>query len=108
MKWIKDALIDIVVTVIVILATFGGMEWAWWAVAVYSPFMLLLKLAAFSGRHKPSKIKPVDAGVPTIVFHVLYGANVLITAYYRWWWVAGCWAAIWILSAISGKGKPKK
>ena len=106
MNWLKNAFLDVAVTIMIGLATFGQMEWARWIVTVYTPLMLLLKLLAYRGARTPSKIKPTDAGVPTVVYHVLYAANVLISAADRWWWVAACWAVIWVLSAVSGKGKP--
>lgn len=106
MEWIKHVWIDIGVTVVLVLATYGNMEWAWWAIAVYTPFMVLLKVAAYAGRHTAKKFRPTDAGVPPVLYHVLYGANVLIAAYDRWWWMAAAWLVIWVLSAISGRGKP--
>jgi hypothetical protein len=108
MGWIKNALLDIAVPVVMLLATVGEMEWAWWIIAIYTPFMLVLKAAAYFGRHSTSKFKPTDAGVPTVVYHVLYAANLLIAAYDRWWWVAGAWAVIWVLSAAAGRGTKAK
>ena len=103
MNWIKDSLVDIAVTVVLALATFGEMEWARWAIMVYTPFMLLVRIYAYSTRFSLSKVKATDTGVPTAVFHVLYGLNVLIAAYDQWWWIAGSWLVIWVLSAISAK-----
>jgi len=97
MNWLKNALLDIAITVMIALATFGEMQWAWWVVVVYTPFMLLLKIMAFQGRHKRSKIKPTDVGVPTIVYHILYAANVFFAVWDRWWWMAAAWAVIWVL-----------
>lgn len=103
MSWLKDAWLDIAVTVVIILATFGEMEWARWIITVYTPLMLLLWLTAYMRRYSKSKIKAAKTSVPPAVHHFLYGANVLITAYDRWWWVAGCWALVWFLSASTSK-----
>ncbi|MGA7306551.1 MAG: hypothetical protein WBW88_16860 [Rhodothermales bacterium] len=108
MDWIKNAWLDIAVTGVMVLATLVHMEWAWWVIAVYTPFMLLLKVVAFTNRHSHSKIKPTESGVPKAVYHTLYGANVLLAAYDRWWWIVGCWAAIWILSVVSDKASGPK
>lgn len=108
MDWIKNAWLDIAVTGVMALAALVHMEWARWAIMVYTPFMLLLKVVAFTNRHSRSKIKPTESGVPEAVYHTLYGANVLLAAYDSWWWIAGCWAAIWILSVVSGKGSSAK
>lgn len=113
MEILKNAWFDALVTALIAYAVFvGGSEAVRWAIVVYSPVMLLLKVVAFAGRHKRSPIKPQDPGIPVAVFHVLYAANVAILTYGAirtssdWWWVAGCWAIIWLLSAASGKGKP--
>lgn len=108
MGWIKNAWIDVAVTVVLALAVFADATWAWWAIAVYTPFMLLLKVAAYTRRHSGSKIKPIDAGVPPVVYHVLYAANVLIASYDGWWWMVACWAAIWVLSAVSQAEEDKR
>lgn len=108
MGWIKDAWLDITVTIVIVLATFGDMEWARWIVMVYTPLMLVLWLSAYIRRYAKSKIKPKKTGVPPAVHHVLYGADVLITAFDRWWWVAGCWALIWFLSAATNSASSRK
>lgn len=108
MSWIKHAWFDIAVTVVIVLATFGDMEWARWAIMVYTPFMLAVRVYAYAMRFSHSKIKASDAGVPPIVYHVLYAANVLVAAYFQWWWIAGCWAVIWVLSTLSEKDHKAK
>ena len=114
MEIIKNAWIDILVTAVIAAAVFLDVEVLMWLVYVYTPIMLILKVVTFARRHKPSKFKPQDAGVPVAVFHVLYAANVLILAYasmeidQKWTWVAACWAAIWVLSAVTGRGKAVK
>lgn len=112
MNLLKNAWLDIAVTILIGAAVFLDLEAARWAVMIYTPFMVLLKLVAFSGRHSPSRIKPKDAGVPSIVYHILYGANLAMLLFgsvrvsESWWWVAAAWAIIWLLSAATGKGKP--
>jgi hypothetical protein len=108
---LRGAWFDIVVTAAITAAVFMDLHVLRWAVMIYTPFILLLKLAAFARRHSPSKFKPQDAGVPTIVYHILYALNagILVLGASKdseWWWVAGAWLLIWLLSAASGKGKP--
>ena len=114
MNLLKNAWLDITVTALIALAVFLENEAASWAVMIYTPFMVVLKISAFTGRHSPSRLRPRDAGVPLLVYHVLYGANVAILVFgsvrvtNTWWWVAGCWFVIWILSAAAGKGSSIK
>ena len=112
MNLLRNAWLDIAVTALIGIAILLDNEPARWAVMVYTPIMVLLKLAAFSGRHSPSRIRAQDAGVPLIVYHILYGANLAMLVYGSirvsdsWWWVTAAWAIIWLLSAATGKGKP--
>jgi hypothetical protein len=103
MSWLKDAWIDVTVTIVIILATMADLEWARWAIRIYTPLMLVLWLSTYLRRYAQSKIKSKKTSVPPAVHHVLYGADVLFTAYDRWWWIAGCWALIWILSAATSR-----
>lgn len=111
MNLIKNAWLDIAVTVLIAVAVLTGNEITRWAVMVYTPFMVLLKLAALRGSYTPSKIRPKETGVPEMVYHVLYALNVALLVFGglrvsgTWWWVAACWILIWLLSAAASKGK---
>ena len=93
---LKNAWLDIAVTVLIVAAVIFGGEVARWGVVVYTPIMLLLKIAAFKGRHSPARLRPQDAGVPVVVYHFIYAANVGLLVYGAlfvstgWWWVAVC------------------
>ncbi len=94
-RWLKEALLDIVVTVVIVLAAIPALPWARWIVLVYTPLMLLLKLGALlAAPHLPR----MRRSAPEALFHVLYGINVLALLVGRWWWVAVAWALIWGLS----------
>jgi len=96
MGWLKHVLIDLLITLCVVLATFFGMQWAAWVVWIYTPAMVLLKVGALG-----AKLPKVKEGPPDWFFHVLYAANVVILLYHRWWWVAAGWIVIWFLSALA-------
>lgn len=116
MNLLKNIWLDLAVTAVIAVAVFLDHEVARWAVMIYTPFMVVLKIASFTTRHSPSRIKTKDLGVPVLVYHVLYGANVALLVFGSlnvrdlWWWFAACWAVIWLLSAATGTGKqsPKK
>ncbi len=108
MSWLKDALVDIAVTVMIVLAAALDLPWARWMVLIYTPFMLIAKVLFFLGGHSISKMKQKVVAVPTWFFHLLYAINVTVAAGYalagagaatqHWWMIAGGWALIWILS----------
>jgi hypothetical protein len=103
MSIIKHFWLDILVAAVIAVAVFTELEYAWWAVAIYTPLMALLKLVAFMNRHAVSRLKQKDVGVPKWIYHVLYAINVALLVYDRWWWAAGLWVIIWVLSALIQK-----
>jgi len=107
MAWIKNAIIDIAVTVVIALLAFTGATWAWWIVAIYTPLMVLLKLFALSGAATAVQQKASD--VPTWFYHVLYGANLVLLLVAVFYWAAAGWAVIWLLSVVAeSKRRPSK
>lgn len=94
-RWLKEALLDIVVTGVIVLAAIPALPWARRIVLVYTPLMLLLKVGALlTAPHLPRTRR----SAPEVLFHVLYGINVLVLLVGRWWWMALAWALIWGLS----------
>ncbi len=100
MKWFKDVVVDVLVTVCIVLAVWEDFEWAKWIVWIYTPFILLLKIGAYFGPTMRVKGKKVVT-VPNAVFHVLYAINVLMLLAAKWWLVAAGWAAVWLVSFLA-------
>lgn len=100
MNWIKALIIDVTVTIVIIIAVTTEMEWARWAVIIYTPFMLLLKLVALLGGSLTRKFKKNVPEAPPWAYHILYLINVAAPALVQWWLIAAQWAAIWLLSYL--------
>ena len=108
MAWIKNALIDIAVTVLIVLTAVLDLTWARWLVLIYTPFMLIIKVIAFLSSQSIGQLQRKGDGVPSWFYHALYATNIaamagyaLIAAgtfAYQGWMLAAGWAAIWILS----------
>lgn len=100
MGWLKNAVIDIAVTILIVLVTVNALpEWADWVVLIYTPFILLLKATSFFGGIKVKPPQGADAP-PVWFFHVLYAINVAVLLYSQWWLVGGAWVLIWVLSFL--------
>lgn len=100
MGWLKNVIIDILVTVLIVLVTSNVLPpWADWIVFVYTPFMLLLKATILFGGVKKIKQK-IEEIPPDWFLHVLYGINVAALLYSQWWIFGGIWALIWLFSYI--------
>ena len=108
MPWIKNVLVDLAITVLIVVAAAMDLMWARWIVLVYTPFMLIIKLFVFLGGQSLGQLKQKGDGVPVWFYHALYAVNVAVPAgaalaaagpaLRHWWMIAGAWALIWILS----------
>jgi hypothetical protein len=107
MKWLKNVLVDIGVTLVILLTTAGVLPaGAEWVIYVYTPFRLLLKIVSLSSGVKQVKQQQKDeAQPPEWFFHVLYAVNVIVLLYSRWWWTGAQWALIWGLSMLIERRK---
>ena len=108
MSWIKNVLVDLAITVLIVLAAVMDLMWARWIELIYTPFMFIMKIFVFLGSQSLSQLKQKGDGVPVWFYHALYAVNVAVTAgaalvaagpdMRHWWMIAGGWALIWILS----------
>ena len=101
MNSIRHVAVDLIVLVAIFLATMLDVEAAWWAVAVYTPLMLLLKVLAYAGGVGAGAIRTAKDAPPDWLLHAIYGASVALLLIDRWYWAAAAWAAIWLLSVLS-------
>jgi len=100
MAWIKHVILDLAILAVLALWALTGTEWMWWVIAIYTPILLVLKVAALSmGVSAAVKAKGGDQA-PDWFFHVVYALSlVLMLVAGSMYFVAG-WALIWILSAV--------
>lgn len=101
MTWLKNVVVDIAVTLVIILTTHDVLPaGAEWIVYVYTPFMLALKLISLSsGIKQVNQQQKSDDKPPVWLFHALYAINVAVLLYSQWWWTGAQWALIWAISA---------
>lgn len=100
--WIKNAIIDLVVTVLIALLVWQDWRWAEVAVWIYTPLMVALKaLALFMG--SLGGLAQRQASAPAWLYHVLYAANVALLAIDARWILAGLWVLIWALSVVADR-----
>lgn len=101
MAALKDALVDILVTIFIVVAVALHLEWARWILLVYTALMVILKLAALTSRGlRNLTTAQSKGGAPVWLYHILYLINVLALALAEWWWLFAGWGAIWILSVL--------
>ena len=117
MKWMKNAIVDIVVSGVIVAAVLLKIEWLTIVVIAYTILMLVLKLLAIISNPlmrsvKTGKTATVEA--PLWFFSSLYAFNVLVLLAFGWYYTAAQWVLIWLFSWMvfkkseSGKSKSKK
>lgn len=99
MKWLRNVVVDLATTVVILLWVVQGWPWAGWVVWIYTPLMLALKIAAlWAGRLLGQSAR---GDVPAWFYHFIYAVNVAALLWGRAWILAAMWAAIWALSVLA-------
>lgn len=98
MPWLRNVVLDLVVTACILAATVFEQTWAGWIVVVYTPLMVVLKAVAFFTPDLGGGMKRGDE-VPDLFYHLLYAVDAGLLLLHGWWWTGAGWILIWILSA---------
>lgn len=98
MKWIREVIVDIAVTIAIILAVFLPYHWLHIAVEIYTPLMLLLKLIVYFTGGFNQLVRKTQTHAPFWFMNLLYAINVIVLLSSHWWLTGAEWAAIWLLS----------
>ncbi len=101
MTWIKHVIVDILMVAVIALATLADVTAARWAVIIYTPLMLVLKVVALLGGSAIGQFKQSKDAPPPWFFHLVYIVSILLLALNTWWIMAAGWVAIWILSLLA-------
>ncbi len=101
MKWLKDVVLDITITLIALIYAIWQPGWAWWVLVIYTPLMALLKGVALANPMLADMASKKRNEVPFWFHHVLYAVSVLSLLTARWYLMAGLWIAIWLMSIVT-------
>ena len=101
MSWIKDVLVDLIVTVFIIVAIFLETTWMRWVVIGYTGIMVVAKSIVLAGDSALQLIRKTKTEAPDWFAHLLYAINTGVLLYGTWWYIAGGWAIIWVLSYVA-------
>src|SRR5690625_3414676 len=101
MNALRHVIIDLIVLAVTFLATVPDVTAAWWAVAGDTPLMLLLTVLAYAGGVGAGAIRSAKVGPPDGLLHAICGASVLLLLIDGWYWAAGAWVGIRVLSVLA-------
>lgn len=99
MTHLKNIIVDLLVTGLIIYTVVQDAAWGRVAIWIYTPLMLLLKIGALTvGKQLTGQVKSSDT--PALWLHGLYGVNVAALLWGQWWIMAALWMGVWGLSAV--------
>lgn len=101
MKWLKNVVIDIAVTLVALAYAFWEPDWAKWVLMIYTPLMVFVKGIAMANPMMASMASKQRDEVPFWFHHVLYATCVLSLLTVQWYLMAGLWIAIWLMSIVT-------
>lgn len=101
MSWLKDVIVDIAATAVIIATVLtsnsilAGIVWG------YTGLLLLAKLIPLVGDGFQYMMKKSKTDAPEWFSHLLYATNTGLLLYFQWWYAGAGWAIIWVLSYIT-------
>ena len=114
MKWVKNAVVDIIVSVVIVIGVLVHIQWFEIVIIAYTGLMLFLKFLAVVSEQFIKSVKKTTIDVPLWFTSSLYAFNVFILLGFAWYYTAVQWLLIWLFSWIAfrksqkAKGKSEK
>lgn len=99
MSWIREVIVDILVTLFIGMGVWLGDPWMWWIIAVYTALLLVAKGLVLTGEGFLARTRQQQSA-PDWFLHLLYAVNVALLAIANWWILLTGWAAIWLFSYL--------
>ena len=108
MGWLKDVIVDIIVTAVIIATVITSNIFLAGLVWVYTGLMLIVKFVALVGDGFQYMMKKSKTQAPEWFSHLLYAANTGLLLYFQWWYAGAGWAGIWIISYLTQRKLDKR
>jgi len=97
MKWFKEVTIDILVTVVILLAVILKIDWLGFLVTGYTCLILFARIIVVFNKSSFVQ-KKLSTKVPDWFFHLNYAFNSVLLLIHQWWFTGIAWLVIWMLS----------
>lgn len=106
MSWLKDVIVDLIVTVVIIAAVLISNSWLSGLVWGYTGLLLLIKFSVLASDSMLMNKSKTEA--PAWFSHMLYAINTVALLSFGWWYAGVGWALIWIISYLTQQKLEKK
>lgn len=107
MKWVKNVVVDIIVSIVIIVGVLVQIQWLEVVIIAYTALMLLLKFLAVVSEQFMKSVKKTTIEVPLWFTSSLYALNVFVLLGFAWYYTAAQWGLIWLFSWIAHKKSQK-
>lgn len=97
--WIRDIILDLLVTLAIVIALFLDFLWLAYAIYVYTILILITRLLLLRSSGLRTVSSKQHSSAPKWIYHLLYATNVVLLALHLWLLTAAAWAVIWALAA---------
>lgn len=101
MNWLKDVIVDLVATAVIIAAVLTGNSFLSWLVWGYTELLVLIKFFVLIGDSFHNLIKKAKNEAPEWFSHLLYAINTGMLLGFQWWYAGAGWALIWGFSFLT-------
>lgn len=96
--WVKELLVDFLVTIFIAAALWQSDIWMWYVIIAYTAVLLIAKGAVLSGDQFLRIVHKARPESPEWIPYVLYGINTVLLLQAQRWYLAAAWAVIGVLS----------
>lgn len=106
MGWLKNVIVDLIVTVAIIAAVLTSNSWLSGLVWGYTGLLLLIKFSVLISDSMLMNKTKTEA--PEWFSHMLYAINTVALLSFGWWYAGAGWMLIWIVSYLTQQKLEKK
>ncbi|HKK45486.1 MAG TPA: hypothetical protein VJ964_08185 [Balneolaceae bacterium] len=101
MTWLKEVIVDIAATILIIIGVFINQSILTGIILAYTGLLLITKLIVYFGDNFLNMMNKAKSNAPHWFTHMLYAINTAILLIFRWWYAGAGWAVIWGISYLT-------
>jgi len=101
MTWLKEVVVDIVATILIIIAVFINQPVLTGIILGYTGLLLITKLIVYFGDSFLNMMNKSKTSAPDWFSHMLYAINTGMLFIFNWWYAGAGWVIIWGLSYLT-------
>lgn len=101
MAWLKDVIVDILATLLIVITVLTNQYFLNIIVWGYTAILLAVKFVVVVGDNFMNIINKAKSDAPEWFGHLLYGINTILLLSFQWWYTGIAWGLIWILSYLT-------